>query len=487
MLVGQVNQQLNNANDIALAMGIEDFADANNLNIENDAEYEKISKMYIDQETRKGYQLANKRLLLWLYSEHAHCVADYAKAALTTVWNQRTARGATSPSDNNAMNKKALQLIQEANSLRIPIKLEQVTVELFIHFLFAMARKNCKGDQKYLSKSGSGNYRSAFKDLYRQCGDKKVPSEFEDALSTKLKGYLRGHQQEKEKNGGRLTEGKDPMPFALYKFLCSKMMEDGSSQAIFAHAFLTITWNLICRSKNTVHIHRKHISWSSDALTIQFAHTKTDKEGQDAQRKRHIYANIHNVIICAHTALGKYLAAFPEQEDGKLFDKGSYARFGEYLRELCLKHKKEVEQLGINIEDIGVHSIRKGAATYCCSGTTSAPHIAAVCNRAGWTMGKVKDTYIQYAEAGDQHVGRVVAGLPVLDKRYACTPPYFRINDEEEDSTATCTTDDVNNIANAFFPCLIETEFRPVAIGLAAALCYAKETIDKMQPNRYVR
>ena len=44
-------------------------------------------------------------------------------------------------------------------------------------------------------------------------------------------------------------------------------------------------------------------------------------------------------------------------------------------------------------------------------GTTAAPHIAAVYNRAGWTMGKVKDTYIQYAAAGDQHVGRVVSGL----------------------------------------------------------------------------
>ena len=90
-------------------------------------------------------------------------------------------------------------------------------------------------------------------------------------------------------------------------------------------------------------------------------------------------------------------------------------------------NKVEVERLGIKIEGIGVHSIIKLAATYCCGGTTAAPHIEAVFNRAGCNMGKVKDTYIQYAVADDQHVGRVVSGLPVLNVKYACTPPYFCI------------------------------------------------------------
>ena len=84
--------------------------------------------------------------------------------------------------------------------------------------------------------------------------------------------------------------------------------------------------------------------------------------------------------------------------------------------------------MGMNIEDTGgVHSIRKGAATYCCSGTVvAAPQIAAICNHAGWwTMGKVKDVYIKYGEVGDQHVRPVVAGLPVLNAKYACSPPFF--------------------------------------------------------------
>ena len=100
------------------------------------------------------------------------------------------------------------------------------------------------------------------------------------------------------------------MPFALYKQLCAKMMADGSKEAIFAHAFLTLTWNLVCRSKNTVFIHRNHISWDHDALCIQFSHMKTDMTGEDAKHKRHIYANPLFHPIFALTALAKYLAVF---------------------------------------------------------------------------------------------------------------------------------------------------------------------------------
>ena len=38
-----------------------------------------------------------------------------------------------------------------------------------------------------------------------------------------------------------------------------------------------------------------------------------------------------------------------------------------------------IQRLGIDPKDIGVHSIRKGAATYCCNGTTAGVAFAAVC------------------------------------------------------------------------------------------------------------
>ena len=478
--------QVNDNEDIQMVMAVQDYADEHNLAITDDAEYKRISEMYISQRTRNSYQGCNKRLLLWLDSHEPQCVATYAKEALQSVWEQRRqAGGGSSKTKNSAVIKRAFELVREANEEKQPILLSDITVKMFVNFLFAMGRNNTDGDQKFMSKSGCGSYRSALKDMYRQCGNIPIDDKFEKELSTKLKGLLRAHAEEKESTGKRLSEGKDPMSFALYKLLCKKMMEDGSKSAVFAHAFLTLTWNLVCRSKNTVYIHRNHIAWATDSMSIQFAHMKTDMEGSHSAQKRHVYANPHCVPICAVTAVAKYLAVFEAKTSGMLFDKGSYGRFGQYLGNLVKSNKTAVEQLGVNIEDIGVHSIRKGAATYCCAGTTAAPHIAAVCNRAGWTMGKVKDTYIQYAEAGDQHVGRVVAGLSVLDKSYACTPPYFRVDDGEIPNSNTCTTDDVNIIVSALFQFRIETSFRPVAVACAAALCYGREALDKAQPKQW--
>ena len=156
------------------------------------------------------------------------------------------------------------------------------------------------------------------------------------------------------------------MTFSLYKRLCAKMMADGLKEAIFAHAFLALTWNIVCRSKNTVFIHRNHISWDHDALCIQFSHIKTDMAGDDAKHKQHIYANQLCHPICTLTALAKYLAASHSKADGILFDNNSYQRFGKYFQRLVAANKVEVERLGINIEDTGVHLIIKGAATYCC-------------------------------------------------------------------------------------------------------------------------
>ena len=142
------------------------------------------------------------------------------------------------------------------------------------------------------------------------------------------------------------------------------MMVYGSKEAIFAHAFLTLTWNLVCPSKSTVLIHRNHISWDHDAICIQFAHMNTDMAGDDVKHKQHFYANQLCLPICALTELAKYLAVFQSKADGMLFDKNSYQRFGKYLQKLVAANNVEVKRLGIKIEDIGVHSIRKGAATY---------------------------------------------------------------------------------------------------------------------------
>ena len=46
-------------------------------------------------------------------------------------------------------------------------------------------------------------------------------------------------------------------------------------KTVFARAILC----LICRARNTVKVHMDHVSWSQDALVIEFWHTLTDQTG----------------------------------------------------------------------------------------------------------------------------------------------------------------------------------------------------------------
>ena len=84
--------------------------------------------------------------------------------------------------------------------------------------------------------------------------------------------------------------------------------------------------------------------------------------------------------------------------------------------------------MGIDIDTIGTHSARKGAATYCSTGSTVSPPMASICLRAGWSMGPVKEKYIHYKKAGDQYVGRVIYGLNVNSPEFGVSPPYFDFN-----------------------------------------------------------
>jgi hypothetical protein len=69
--------------------------------------------------------------------------------------------------------------------------------------------------------------------------------------------------------------------------------------------------------------------------------------------------------------------------------------------------------MGFSIEDIGTHSIRKGAMSYLASLYGGTP-AASTCIRAGWSMGCVCDIYMQYVVSGYQFVGRFFSLLLVL-------------------------------------------------------------------------
>ncbi|CAM9448384.1 unnamed protein product [Chrysoparadoxa australica] len=87
--------------------------------------------------------------------------------------------------------------------------------------------------------------------------------------------------------------------------------------------------------------------------------------------------------------------------------------------------KDKLDRLGLHAADVGSHSCRKGASSYCSSGSTACPPGVAISLRAGWSLPGVEGTYKRYERAGDKSVGRLCAGLPIDSEEFMRLAPAF--------------------------------------------------------------
>jgi hypothetical protein len=71
-------------------------------------------------------------------------------------------------------------------------------------------------------------------------------------------------------------------------------------------------------------------------------------------------------------------------------------RFNKLFRSFLNEHSQLVHACGCDTDLLGVHSFWKGALTFLSSGSTAGPTSGAICQRAGWSQGKVNDTYILF-------------------------------------------------------------------------------------------
>ena len=195
----------------------------------------------------------------------------------------------------------------------------------------------------------------------------------------------------------------------LYKKLCGWLLDWNTSDGVFGHCFLVLTWNLSCCTHSTANIWLCEIEWLStfDAFEIYFAHMNMDQTGDEAKYSHHLYSNPCCPLICPVLALAFYFSCccnLPQNGQSQLFPgQDKYQWFSEMLSHLIQDHKAEVSELVVHPKIIGKHSIRKGAVTYM-SSLHCGPSISSVCIHAGWTMGTVKDVYMWYLSSGDQFV-----------------------------------------------------------------------------------
>lgn len=49
---------------------------------------------------------------------------------------------------------------------------------------------------------------------------------------------------------------------------------NGRNRSIFGWAWLTLQWNLLCRTSSVMDIHLEHLDWAGDCLKVTFAKSK---------------------------------------------------------------------------------------------------------------------------------------------------------------------------------------------------------------------
>ncbi|EJK63971.1 hypothetical protein THAOC_15345, partial [Thalassiosira oceanica] len=233
------------------------------------------------------------------------------------------------------------------------------------------------------------------------------------------------------------------MSFDAFECIALHLFRSGASEDIETRFMFLLEWNLMKRAENVVHAKISHIEWRDDCLVFTFAKSKSNQRGEEHLGPWHVYANPEKPHLCLFLAFGMYAFCNPHILKGggvALFEgttaKSVYARYMARFNNVVNKELvRDLRTLGYEPGDLASHSARKGVATWVCSGCTVSPPIVAVCLRAGWALGGVKDRYLFREGAGDQYVGRAAAGLDQLTKEFAVSPAYFDFSELDPSET----------------------------------------------------
>ena len=94
--------------------------------------------------------------------------------------------------------------------------------------------------------------------------------------------------------------------FQLYGFKMSRDYDADMNTLYkgFKQTFLTLTWNLMCRTTNTCTVYLHHLEWVNDSLGVYFAHTKTDQCGGKKKRPAAHLCKQHRSCCLSHCCFG---------------------------------------------------------------------------------------------------------------------------------------------------------------------------------------
>jgi hypothetical protein len=99
-----------------------------------------------------------------------------------------------------------------------------------------------------------------------------------DNLKQFTKGIRQHVADKKVQEGDVDIVGKKKMGFNLYKKICQLFMKEEGKEFIFAHAFLTLKWNLMARFDNVVQAHICMFTGRMIALCFALSKAKATRQ-----------------------------------------------------------------------------------------------------------------------------------------------------------------------------------------------------------------
>ena len=320
--------------------------------------------------------------------------------------------------------KRRLTVIGTPGDDAWPFHPDADIVKLLLRYMQSLKVKG-----KGASASSLQGYRSATAWLFKKF-KRPVPDHFEGEAGRFQCGSKRDAAQAGARGATMCTDdkGKAILFPALLRILATIFAAIATIEGVFAWAFQTWLWNLMCRPGQLGFIHLNHIYWEVDAQYTIFTNQKNDPLGERAQ-PRAIYSNPVEPALSAPLALAVYCAstgwlAGPEHTStGAVFPKGSDARFLKILDRVVESDrvKAVLMEEGVAPDKVKGHSARKGARTYA---ETDAPAGAAK-DRGGWKKEGVDGVYSKFSKINDQRVGRLLTMIPLHYPRIAILPPHW--------------------------------------------------------------
>lgn len=337
-------------------------------------------------------------------------------------------------------------------------------VELYFGHL-AAKRVPWNGAEKHLSVSSISDVTSAITSLHK-ANRVKVNDDVDVYMKQFVKGYRRTIAEKKQANEYPMMEGKA----FLGKDGLTELIEEGIklgpgfrrqggeviegegvegvvgggaddvpagngdggsggggaswSQAIFFWSYLMLLWNTLARVASVGQLMLSHFSFRNGAVTVKIPKCKNDQDGDHAFEK-HIFANPLQPKYCGVLALAMRVWTMSVQDGGRLFPGATPERKFCDALSIVMERISGFSAAGRSLlQNIGAHSIKKGAITFL-NGILGGPNAIAIELRADHHIGDVRSRYIFESVSQDMYIGRCLAMLPLHNVDFCCTAAHF--------------------------------------------------------------